>query len=151
MGTIHTVSSKTVPYPALRVWEVITNVSSYKAWWPSSIKITTLHMTKGLLGSQIEVRPYGGLGFVCEVVDMTRYTELKTKYSGIYTGSGMWTISETNGQSRVTYEITLEIQNRWIRLLSSVLPVTQMHSRLMDGILSGLARYLEETKLEGDT
>jgi len=63
-------------------------------------------------------------------------------YSGIYAGRGVWRISERDGVCRVTYSIDLTIENRWIRLVSRLLPVTGIHSRLMQQMLTGLGRYL---------
>jgi len=134
-------------YPAMLIWKAITDLPNYSSWWPSSVKIKTLHLSEGLIGSRIEVRPYGGQSFCCEVSELIKGKELTLKYSGIYTGKGMWTISEINGQSRVTYEIDLTIQSNLIRLLSAVLPVDSIHSKLMEKVLTGLGQYLG--KIEG--
>lgn len=144
MKKIHTINTKELPYPPQQIWQVITDFSSYPKWWPSSIKIKVRRASINLIGSRIEVRPYGGQGFECEVVGITQHRELRMKYSGIYTGTGIWKISDINEHCRVTYEIMLEIDNLWIRFLSSILPVTKMHSQLMTKVLSGLERYLEE-------
>jgi hypothetical protein len=103
-----------------------------------------LQLADGLIGSRIEVRPYGGQPFVCEVVEAICETKLIFRYSGIYDGTGIWKISEVNGQCRVSYEIMLEIRNIWIRMLAVILPVSRIHSRLMMQVLSGLERYLVE-------
>jgi ribosome-associated toxin RatA of RatAB toxin-antitoxin module len=149
MKNIHTINSKVLPHTRTRIWEVITDLSNYSAWWPSSLKIKILHLSEGLLGSRIEIRPYGGQAFYCEVSGMNDCTELTMTYTGIYTGMGRWTISEVNGQRRVTYEIELKIESTMIRLLSSVLPVASIHSRLMEKVLSGLEQYLEEIDKHG--
>jgi hypothetical protein len=70
-------------------------------------------------------------------------------YTGIYTGTGRWTISEVNEQRCVTYEIELKIQSTMIRLLSSVLPVASIHSHLMEKVLSGLGQYLGQIDKHG--
>lgn len=149
MKNIHTINSQVLPHTRTQIWEVITDLSNYSAWWPSSLNIKTLHVSEGLLGSRIEIRPYGGQAFYCEVSDMHDSTELTMTYNGIYTGTGRWTISEVNGQRRVTYEIELKIQSTLVRLLSSVLPVASIHSHLMEKALSGLGQYLEETDKHG--
>jgi ribosome-associated toxin RatA of RatAB toxin-antitoxin module len=138
MKNIHTANSKILPYTRARIWEVITDLSSYSVWWPSSITIKTLHLSEGLIGSRIEIRPYGGQAFYCEVSGIDDNAELTMTYTGVYTGTGKWTISEVNGQRCVTYEIELTIESTMIRLLSSVLPVASIHSRLMEKVLSGL-------------
>jgi ribosome-associated toxin RatA of RatAB toxin-antitoxin module len=142
MRNIQTTNSKILPHSAIQIWKVITDLSSYSAWWPSSIKIRTLCLSNELIGSRIEVRPYGGQAFCCEVSSVHDRKELTFKYSGIYSGTGTWTISETNGQSCVTYKIELKIQNTMIRLLSFVLPVASIHSKLMQEVLVGLGQYL---------
>ncbi len=63
------------------------------------------------------------------------------KYSGIYVGTGKWTISEINGQSLITYKIDHKIQSNLIRLLSAVLPVATTHFKLMKEVLTGLERF----------
>ena len=64
------------------------------------------------------------------------------KYSGIYSGIGVWTLSEANGQCNVTYEILLEIENTIVRLLSYILPVAKIHSKLMKDVLIGLGQQV---------
>ena len=142
MKAVHTTNSKVVPYTATQIWDCITDFSNYSAWWPSSLKIKALHLPAGIIGSRIEVRPYGGQAFYCEASGMNAQTELTMTYSGIYSGTGKWTISEVIGQTRVTYEINLTIESTLIRLLSSVLSIASIHSRLMEEVLSGLAQYL---------
>jgi ribosome-associated toxin RatA of RatAB toxin-antitoxin module len=144
MKNIHTINSKILPYARARIWEAITDLPNYSAWWPSSLKIKTLHLSEGLLGSRIEIRPYGGQAFYCEVSGMDYGAELMMAYTGIYTGTGRWTISEVKARRCVTYEIELKIESPVVRLLSSVLPVASIHSHLMEKVLSGLGRYLEE-------
>jgi hypothetical protein len=146
MRNIQTANTKVMAYPAMQIWEAITDLPHYSSWWPSSIKIKTLHLSEGVIGSRIELRPYGGQAFCCEVSELKRGKELVLQYSGIYAGRGIWTISEINGQSRVTYEIKLIIQSNLIRLLSSVLPVNSIHSKLMEEVLTGLGQYLDKNE-----
>jgi ribosome-associated toxin RatA of RatAB toxin-antitoxin module len=142
MKQINTINTKELPYPTWKIWEAIIDVSSYPKWWPSSIRVRTLRATKEIIGSQVEVKPYGGQAFLCEVIDMKRNENVTMKYSGIYSGTGVWTITASNRLNRVTYEIALEIKSIWIRFLSTILPIASIHSRLMDSVLSGLERHL---------
>jgi ribosome-associated toxin RatA of RatAB toxin-antitoxin module len=142
MKRIHAVNAKVLPYPVQQIWRVITDFDGYSKWWPSSIRTKVIWVSETLIGSRIEVRPYGGRGFICEVVGVTEHSELRMKYSGIYRGIGGWTLSDVNEHCRVTYKIMLEIDDLWIRLLSYILPVTKIHARLMTKVLSGLERYL---------
>jgi len=142
MKTIQTTDSKLLPYPLPRIWQAISDLATYSAWWPARIGIKTLLVTDGLIGSRMEVRPHGGPAFYCEVADLKEGKELSLKYTGIYEGTGTWTISEMNGMSRVSYAIDLKIQSLTIRLLATVLPVASIHSKLMVPVLDGLEQYL---------
>jgi len=149
MKNIHTINSKVLSHTRTRIWEVITDLSRYSVWWPSSLKIKILHLSEGLIGSRIEIRPYGGQAFYCEVTGVDDSTELTMTYTGIYTGTGRWTISEVKAQRCVTYEIELKIESPMVRMLSFVLPVASIHSHLMEKVLSGLGQYLEEIDKHG--
>lgn len=151
MKEIRTINEKTMPYTSREVWQVLTDIAGYDAWWPSAIKTKTLAVEKGLIGSRIGIRPYGGLGFVCEVAALKDKAELTMKYSGVYSGTGTWKISGLNENCRVSYEIVLGIENIWIRLLSSFLPVAKIHSNLMNEVLSGLDRHLSQKRAGGNT
>lgn len=142
MKTIRTTSSRDLNYSATKIWKGISELSNYAAWWPSSIEIRSLNNTDALIGSRLEVRPYGGQAFYCEVSSLIDEKQLVLKYSGIYEGTGTWTISRLNGLCRVSYAIDLEIQSKWIRLVSFVLPIAAIHSKLLEQVLAGLDQYL---------
>ena len=142
MTSIQTSDSRDLPFPVDRVWAVVADLPGYPAWWPPSLKVKLLHREAGVLGTRIEVRPYGGQGFICEVSQMRAGERLSMRYSGIYSGSGTWTMAPVGDRCRVTYAIDLRIESRWIRLLARVLPVASIHSRLMGQMLDSLQAHL---------
>lgn len=150
MRRIHTITKTALPYSPEQIWEAIADFSGYHEWWPSSIRIKVIRVARDLMGSRIEIRPYGGQGFECAIDGVVPYSELRLKYSGIYRGTGLWTLSGRDGQCLVTYEITLEIDDRWVRCLSYLLPIGKIHSRLMTRVLSGLERQLAENIEKGE-
>lgn len=105
MKQIHSVNSISIPFSAQQIWEVLIDIASYPLWWPSSVKIKLLNSTQHLIGSKVEVRPYGGMPFFCEFLERNNNVKLIMKYSGIYSGLGVWTLTEVNGQTKVSYEI----------------------------------------------
>lgn len=143
MKQIHSLNSITVPFSIQQIWKSITDITSYSLWWPSSVKIKVLNSTQDIVGSKVEVRHYGGLPFFCEFSEYFDNDKLVMKYSGIYSGFGVWTLTEMNGRTKIDYEINLEINNLFIRLLSYVAPIEKIHYKLMDEVLLGLEKRLE--------
>lgn len=133
---------KTLPYSAQQIWDIIIDFKAYSEWWPSKVKTKALKISNEVIGSQIEVRPYGGMGFICEVVKVKPNTELVMEYSGLYKGLGVWTISENNGQCNVAYEINLDVNHPLIRISSHLLPVDKIHYNLMEKVFLGLEQKL---------
>jgi ribosome-associated toxin RatA of RatAB toxin-antitoxin module len=140
---IQSKNTKTFPFSAHQIWETIIDFEKYSEWWPSTVKLEVLEMMKGLKGSRIKAKPYGGLAFVCEVVDVQPRAKLLMEYSGVYKGTGGWSITENDGHCGVEYDINLEINNAFIRLLSYLLPVEKIHYNLMNDVFSGLEKRLE--------
>jgi ribosome-associated toxin RatA of RatAB toxin-antitoxin module len=125
-----------------RIWRAITDFSLYPEWWPSSVRIVVHRITPELVGSQVEIKPYGGRAFLCEVESIRDGAELRLRYSGIYRGIGVWTIAEGDGHSRVIYRVDLEIADLLMKLLSYAVPIPRLHSQLMSAVFSGLEGYV---------
>ena len=142
MKKIHVKNIKLLPYSAQQIWDIIIDFNNYSEWWPSAVKTKVLKISDTFKGSQIEVRPYGGIGFICEVVNVQPNTKLVMEYSGIYKGFGVWTISENDGHCSVTYEIDLDVNHPLIRILSYLLPVDKIHYKLMEKVFLGLEQIL---------
>jgi len=149
MKKIHTVNTTLLPFSAKQIWEIIGDVESYSLWWPAALKTEILNRTDNIVGSKIAIRPYGGLPFFCEFSDAFAYVRLVMRYSGLYCGSGVWTLTETDGQTEVEYAIDLEIDNLFIRLLSYFVPIDSIHHRLMNDVLLGLENRLKDTAGSG--
>ena len=129
-----------------RIWRAITDFSSYAKWWPSSVRIAVRRNTPGLVGSQVQLRPFGGRAFICEVESIRDGAELRLRYSGVYRGTGVWRIAAEGGNCRVTYRVDLEIVDPLMKLLSFAVPIPRLHSRLMRDVFAGLDGYLQKTR-----
>ena len=128
------------------IWRAIADFSSYAKWWPSSVKILVRRSAPGIIGSQVQLRPFGGRAFVCEVESIRENEELRLQYSGVYRGPGVWTIAAGGGSCRVTYGVDLEIVDPLMKLLSYIIPIPRLHSSLMREVFAGLAGYLAQNK-----
>lgn len=121
--------------------DVIKNVNTYSGWWPKSIKINIVNATKEYIGSIIEVRPYGGKPFYCQIIEINS-SYIKIHYSGIYEGSGIWQVVQNENECIVKYEIGLKIVDKMTKILSYVLPIEYIHHKLMEQIMDGLRKYI---------
>lgn len=124
-------------------WQVLTDFAAYSQWWPRSVKIVVRWAEPGLVGTQFQVRPLGGRGFVCAIESAIPEQELRLRYiEGLYRGTGVWKLTPRERGTEVSYCIDLEIADRFVTLLSYVLNVAGLHSRLMRQVYAGLARHL---------
>ena len=146
MRKIQAEDTAVISCPPSRIWQAITDFSSYTKWWPSSVNIVVRRAAPELIGSQVEIKPYGGRAFLCEVESIREGSELRLRYSGVYRGTGVWTIVEGAGNCRVTYRVDLEIADPLMRLLSYIVSIPRLHSNLMKEVFTGLAGYVARNK-----
>ena len=146
MRKIQAEDAAVISYPPDRIWQAITDFSSYTKWWPSSVNIVVRRTAPELVGSQVQLRPFGGRAFLCEVESIREGAEMRLRYSGVYRGTGVWTIVEGAGNCRVTYRVDLEIADLLMRLLSYIVSIPRLHSNLMKEVFTGLAGYVARNK-----
>ena len=142
MRRIHAEDAAVIACPPKLLWRAIIDFNSYTKWWPSSVRIVVRRTTPELIGSQVEIKPYGGRAFLCEVESIRDGSELRLRYSGVYRGIGVWTLTEGEGHSRVVYRIDLEVADPFMKLLSYIVSIPRLHSKLMREVFNGLEGYV---------
>ncbi|MCX5905528.1 MAG: SRPBCC family protein [Proteobacteria bacterium] len=146
MRRIQAEDAAVIASPPNLIWRAITDFSAYPQWWPSSVKIVVRRNSPELVGSQVQLKPFGGRAFVCEVQSIRNGAELRLQYSGVYRGTGVWTIAAGEENCRVTYRVDFEIVYPLMKLLSYIIPIPRLHSNLMRQVFAGLAGYLAQNK-----
>jgi len=146
MRRIQAEDAAVIASPPNLIWQAITDFSSYAKWWPSSVRIAVRRHSPELIGSQVQLKPFGGRAFVCEVESIRNGAELRLQYSGVYRGTGVWTIVAGDGNCRVTYRVDLEIIDPLMKILSYIMSIPRLHSSLMREVFAGLAGYLAQNK-----
>ena len=142
MRTVQAEDEAIIACTSERIWRAIIDFNSYTKWWPASVRIVVRRVTPELVGSQVEIKPYGGRAFLCEVESIRDGVELRLQYSGVYRGIGVWTIAESGSSSRVVYRIDLEIADPFMKLLSYIVSIPRLHSKLMREVFEGLEGYV---------
>jgi hypothetical protein len=54
----------------------------------------------------------------------------------------VWTIEKSGSSSRVIYRIDLEVADPFMKLLSYIVSIPRLHSKLMREVFEGLEGYL---------
>ena len=125
--------------PVELVWASLLDFSCYRNWWPWLVGIRVLRVTPEVVGSRFRVRPMGGLGFTCEIHDISPLETMTIRYiRGVYQGVGTWHLEPIGQRTLINYTIDLEMKSIMVRWLSRWLDVAEMHSRQMQQLFWGL-------------
>lgn len=130
-------------HSAEKVFDAVSDVTVYKDWWSSNVKIKVLNAKAERTGSRVEIRASGGW-FRCEIVSVSKPDEVRIKYyEGVQLGEGIWKVEKTGeNETMLTYDINLEPNGFMPRLLSNFINFSKIHSKAMKGMFAGLDRYL---------
>ena len=133
--------------PATEVWPVLADFQGYPRWWPKSLGIRVLSGGRELLGTEVEVRPFGGRSFRCrvEAVDIPNRIQMRY-FGGFIDGFGEWRLEPFGQETRVTYRLEAQASGWMVVLLGKVLDLARLHSRPMQEVLRSLSNVLQATK-----
>jgi uncharacterized protein YndB with AHSA1/START domain len=138
-----------IPRPAAEVWPVLADFEGYPRWWPKSLGIRVLSGGGELIGTEVEVRPFGGRPFRCrvEAVDMPNRIQMRY-FGGFIDGLGEWRLEPLGQETRVTYRLEAQAIGWVVVLLGKVVDLARLHSRLMQEVLRNLDNVLETNDRE---
>ncbi len=146
MGTVTPIQATDemiVPLPPTEVWRVLADIAAYPRWWPRSLGLRVLHCEAGLVGSEVELRPFGGRPFRCRIDAVEEPRRMRTRYyGGFINGRGEWHLEPAASGTRVRYELDVRAEGRLVAGLSRILPLARIHSRQMQGVFRGLANAI---------
>jgi hypothetical protein len=126
---------RTLPFRPAEVFGVLRDISNYACWWPPELGLRVLRLSPELVGSRIEVHPPGGR-FIGEVAQVIPERKILTHYlEGVHRGTGLWTVEDVPGGTRLCYRIDLEPQG-----LASSVPV-QLHGLRAHALPTDGARF----------
>jgi len=132
-----------VPFSPSEVWRVLTDIAAFPGWWPRRLQLRVLHCEPGLVGSEVEMRPFSGRPFRCRVEALEEPCRIRTRYhGGFITGRGEWRLEPSGSGTRVRYELDVQAEGRVVAWLGRILPLGRLHSRQMQGVLRQLERVL---------
>ena len=146
MGTvtpIRATDEAIVPFPPAGVWRVLADVAAYPNWWPRCLGLRVLRREAGLVGSEVEQRPFGGRPFRCRVEAVEEPFRIRTQYhGGFIEGRGEWRLEPVGPGTRVCYELDVRAEGHVVACLGRIVPLGRIHSRLMRNVFRQLERVL---------
>ena len=144
MTPIRATDELVVPFSVAEVWRVLADIAAYPGWWPPSLRLRVLQSKPGILGSELELRPFGGRPFRCRVDAVEESRSIRTHYyGGFVNGRGEWRLEPSGSGTRVRYELDVQADGWLVAGLNLVLPLARIHSRQMKGVLRQLALKLK--------
>ncbi len=128
--------------PAM-AWRLLADLPAMARWWPANPRLRILRAEPGLVGSELEIHPFGGRPFCCRVVAFEESKRLRMEYfGGFISGRGEWRLEPAGSGTRVGYELDVQAEGRLVSWIGRVIPLGSLHSRQMQGVLKRLARTL---------
>lgn len=135
-----------VPFAPIQVWRVLADVAAYPGWWPQALRLRVLRCDADLVGSEVELRPFGGRPFRCRVDAVEEPRRLRMQYRGDFIeGRGEWSLEPSASGTRVRYELDVRAHGWLVAGVSRLLPLARIHSRQMEEVLRQLERVLVQS------
>ena len=93
------------------------DIRGYPRWWPKSLGIRVLSGGVELLGTEVEVRPFGGRPFHCRVEAVDKPKRIRMRYfGGFIDGFGEWSLEPLGQETRVIYRLEAQAHG-WLVVL----------------------------------
>jgi len=144
MTPIRATDELVVAFSPAEVWRVLADVGGYPRWYPRSLRLRVLRNVAGLVGTEFELRPFGGRAFRCRIDAIDEPHSIRLQYyGGFLDGRGEWQLESCASGTRLMYAIDVNALGRLAAVLGRVLPFGRIHSRQMKGVLRQLERRLE--------
>lgn len=137
------------------VWDVLHAWQQWPDWWPSLAAIEELEVGDedgvGSLRRFTWKTPFGyKLKFDMRITEVRRPEVIDGKASGELTGTGRWTLFESDGVTAVRYDWNVRTTLPWMNLLAPLArPLfVRNHNLVMRAGGEGLANQLQVSLLE---
>lgn len=123
------------------IFSVLSDLSSYNAWWPWA-KIRKIDETT------YEVSPLGPGSFTWSISETVENRKIVLSYDGIFRGHGTWSIEKEGAMTHLTYAVSLEIEDRFLKFINRLIPIKKLHSAMMKKVFTQLITYLNNHHIE---
>ncbi len=143
MRSLTSLDHKILNHKPENIFKVVSNFETYPEWFGKDVRLKSIKTTQQKIGSVIKVK-FGIIGFEIELMRVNPNYEIFVKYSGAYSGQGVWYFFETTNGTKLMYEIDLKIRNPLVWFTSLFVNIARLHSEIMAKIFRNLEEYLNK-------
>ena len=134
---------KFLNYPVSYVYRTLTDFASYQKWYPKPFKFEVLHLDSHATGTTVAIENGRLVKWVAKITAFEPDKLLGIDYiEGAWLGKTYWRFSDSDGRTKLTLEIDLEINKAWLRFLSRFMNFSKLHSKQMRQVFTALEHYL---------
>lgn len=145
MTPVRATDELTIPFAIEDVWSVLVRIREYPQWWPRSVGLRVLKEKPEVVGSSVQLRPFGGRAFKCRVLEMEVPSRLCMEYfGGFIEGRGEWRLETIGDATRVQYVLDVQAAGLIVACLGRITPLGKFHSMQMKSVLRQLENRVRE-------
>ncbi len=112
-------------------------------WWPPNPRLRVLRVEPGIVGSEVEITPFGGKPFRSRVVSVEEPSSIRMEYvGGFISGRGEWRLEPAGSGTRIRYELDVQAAGRLVAWIARIVPLGPLHSKPMQEVLRRLRAAL---------
>gem|GEM_PF-183896 len=141
---IRTSEEITVSFTPEEIWEVLVKASSYSKWWPVQWPARLLSEHPGLLGTEIEVRPFFGGQFRFRFEELHEPFVMRLRFfGGRFEGPGGFLLQPgKQGSTRIRCDLDVFVRGMGTAVASQVFPLDAVQRFHIRGVLRNLAKQV---------
>ncbi len=143
MTPIQAVDEIVVAAPPARAWKLLADIAGMPGWWPSNPRLRVLRVEPGIIGSEVEIKPFGGKPFRSRVVSVEEPSRIRMEYfGGFISGRGERRLEPAGSGTRIRYELDVHAAGRLVARIARIIPLGPLHSKPMQAVLRNLRNAL---------
>jgi catechol 2,3-dioxygenase-like lactoylglutathione lyase family enzyme/ribosome-associated toxin RatA of RatAB toxin-antitoxin module len=147
MSKVISTDSVLLDFPAEYVYRTLTDFTSYSHWWPKAIKFRIVHLNPGITGTTLDVQNGPFVKWKSEITSFKTNRLLAIDYvSGAWVGKTNWRFEDKDGKTELTLDINLEVNKRWLNVVSVFINFSKFHSHQIKQVFESLRKYLSENE-----
>ncbi len=126
-------------------YDIMLRFQSFHEWWPQGLPVDCIKWKEGFVNSKVSIKPYPFIKVGWKLHSYSPGREIIIHYyEGMHTGTGVWTFTEGDSCTHVSFEIDILPKNRIYALAYKLFNVRKTHIRQVKEVIAALGKQLEK-------